>query len=219
MCSDSESAGGSSESRSMDSPTASPGRKIWNETSWEERKRKLDFDTQIKTKKRWTHYVFSFYYKLFSSTSSLHTRHTLLIYLVHFPLQLKLLVTLCKVIQHQMHTCRAPWLICSRYCPGKMFFYAYSPSLSESLCRNSRLPYVQETSNDGCRGLPPPGPCPLLMTSMKESHHHPQITVSWCTCVTVLCALFSGMLMCIPTLGLCIIIYVTGDSRKAGWTR
>lgn len=28
MCSDSESAGGSSESRSMDSPTASPGRGI-----------------------------------------------------------------------------------------------------------------------------------------------------------------------------------------------
>lgn len=28
MCSDSESAGGSSESRSMDSPTASPGRRI-----------------------------------------------------------------------------------------------------------------------------------------------------------------------------------------------
>lgn len=28
MCSDSESAGGSSESRSMDSPTASPGMKI-----------------------------------------------------------------------------------------------------------------------------------------------------------------------------------------------
>lgn len=28
MCSDSESAGGSSESRSMDSPTASPGRAI-----------------------------------------------------------------------------------------------------------------------------------------------------------------------------------------------
>lgn len=28
MCSDSESAGGSSESRSMDSPTASPGRRL-----------------------------------------------------------------------------------------------------------------------------------------------------------------------------------------------
>lgn len=31
MCSDSESAGGSSESRSMDSPTASPGR-TWQES-------------------------------------------------------------------------------------------------------------------------------------------------------------------------------------------
>lgn len=57
---------------------------------------------------------------------------------------------------------------------------------------------VQVISNDGCQELLPLVPCPLLMTWMRGSHHHPQTMVS---SVCVFCLLSSSLCsLCVPVL-------------------